>query len=261
MLEYFYTGNVSIDCTAGTATQNSIDLESGTNQSQRQSGTEQPTSSSSFGYLNAPAVGTFSSFNSSYNAPFMPGPSPPPSFAPRISSFMSLPSETFLDVPATPVIPPANPQNLVTLSAIYVTAEKYDVQPLKTLAKDKFEAILATGWNSEHFVDSLKLIYDGTPDTAEPDSLRELAINTAAIHAKELMDRGEFLSLCKERGDIATDILRASVHQPAAETNASPRPVCRVNASHMIYVVQSARSYNGAPSQRFKCAVCHVFID
>jgi hypothetical protein len=166
-----------------------------------------------------------------------------------------------------PTSPPVNPQNLVTLAAIYVLAEKFDVQPLKTLVKGKYESIVRTGWNTEHFIDSLKLIYDGTPDLSEPDGLRELAVRAAATHAKELLDRGEFLNLCTERGDITTDVLKASLQQTLASEpglrsgieTGSPR--CRVHSNHAIHPVQASRPFSSQVTKRYKCALCDTFID
>jgi hypothetical protein len=71
-----------------------------------------------------------------------------------------------------------------------VIAEQYDIQPLKYLARNKYAEIVPTTWNSAEFVQSLKFIYDGTPDNLlMTDKLREVAMNSAAQHAKELMDR------------------------------------------------------------------------
>jgi hypothetical protein len=255
MLEYLYTGNVSIDSTAGSS-EGPIDLESAPQSAsagpgsyqgfQRPAGNSNPAPPIPFGY--SPLVTSNQSANFSS---FTSGPSfyPPASFTTPFSNLRG--NETFLDVPPSPVTPPANPQNLVTLAAIYCTAEKYDVQSLKVLAKGKYESILSSSWNTEHFIDSLKLIYDGTPDMSEPDSLRDLAVKTAATHAKELMDRGEFLSLCKERGDFATDVLKASLHQSSnSDAGGSGIPRCRVNSNHKIQVVPASRAYGGQVTQK-----------
>jgi len=92
--------------------------------------------------------------------------------------------------------------------------------------------ILPSTWNSPEFVEGLQTVYDGTLDTKTQDPLRQLMVKTAAEHATELLDRGEFLSLLKENGkdlhaipllavckcgtndlsgEIATDVLRVSL--------------------------------------------------
>jgi hypothetical protein len=261
MLEYFYTGNISIDATAGSS-ENPIDLESAPQSSTAGAGSHMiyPAHTSPFSYsplVNSTQGLNLSSFNFGYAS--LP-PLPPPLNIPSLPTFSFPGNETLPDVSQSPITPPVNSQNLVTLAAIYVCAEKWDIQPLKTLAKEKYGSILSSAWNTEHFVHSLKLIYDGTPDTSEPDGLRELAIKAAATHAKELLDRGEFLNLCKERGDLATDVLKASLHQ-TSEDGGSGIPRCRVNSNHAIHVVQGTRTFNSQASQRYKCAVCSIFID
>jgi hypothetical protein len=165
-----------------------------------------------------------------------------------------------------PAVPTVNPQNLVTLAAIYVVAEKYDVQPLKLLAQTKYEAILTKAWNTEHFVKSLEVIYDGTPEMSEPDSLRDLAIKTAATHATELMARGDFKDLCKDRGDLTTEVLQAFLLQSqaavadAARSGGSGIPRCRNNISHPVYI-NTPRTYGPPVAVRYKCAVCNSFLD
>jgi hypothetical protein len=64
-------------------------------------------------------------------------------------------------------------------------------------------------WNSAPFVASLKLVYEETLENDRP--LKDLAVKTAAKHAKELTDRGEFASLCKENAEITFDVLKASL--------------------------------------------------
>jgi hypothetical protein len=98
---------------------------------------------------------------------------------------------------------------------VYIIGDKYDIQPLKDLATKKYGEALPNHWNSAPFVASLKLIYEGTLEKDRP--LKDLAADTAAMHANELTDRGEFASLCKENGEITFDVLKASL---------APKPIC-----------------------------------
>ncbi|PQE23789.1 NFX1-type zinc finger-containing 1 protein [Rutstroemia sp. NJR-2017a BBW] len=101
-------------------------------------------------------------------------------------------------------------EHLIKNAKVYIIADKYDIQPLKKLACDKYTDLLSTSWNSAEFVQTIELIFDGTPDKLlQMDSIRQAAIEAAARHSKELLDRGEFVTLCQERGDIATAILQA----------------------------------------------------
>jgi hypothetical protein len=109
--------------------------------------------------------------------------------------------------PSQPVIC----KGLVTAAAVYVISEKYDIQLLKALAKTKYDSLLKTGWASEHFVQSLKIIYEGTPDTTPPDQLRVVASKAAGQNAQVLLQNDEFKNLLRGRGDLATDVLVASL--------------------------------------------------
>jgi hypothetical protein len=81
---------------------------------------------------------------------------------------------------------------------------------LKKLACEKYTDMLFTSWNSAEFVQTIESIFDGTPDKLlHMDSIRQAAIEAAAKHSKELLDRGKFIILYQERGDIATAILQA----------------------------------------------------
>lgn len=92
---------------------------------------------------------------------------------------------------------------------VYIIGDKYDIQPLKDLAAKKYGEALPNHWNSAPFVASLKLVYEETLENDRP--LKDLAVKTAAKHAKELTDRGEFASLCKENAEITFDVLKASL--------------------------------------------------
>jgi hypothetical protein len=92
---------------------------------------------------------------------------------------------------------------------VYIIGDKYDIQPLKDLAAKKYGEALLNHWNSAPFVASLKLVYEETLENDRP--LKDLAVKTAAKHAKELTDRDDFASLCKENAEITFDVLKASL--------------------------------------------------
>ena len=58
-------------------------------------------------------------------------------------------------------------------------------------------------------VNSLKLMYE---ETMEKDrTLKDVAVKTAGDHVKELVNREEFVDLCKANGEVDFDILKASL--------------------------------------------------
>ncbi|CZR56340.1 uncharacterized protein PAC_06228 [Phialocephala subalpina] len=114
-------------------------------------------------------------------------------------------------------------RGLITAAEVYILADKYDVQGLKVLACDKYKALCEYYWNNEHFIESLSIIFDNTPDTNETDILRVVTLDTASLHTKELLRKETFQELCQCRGDIATAVLMASVEIPSSPSNNNGR--------------------------------------
>lgn len=102
-------------------------------------------------------------------------------------------------------------QALITAVKVYIIADKYDITPLKLLSKKKYETLLPLHWNSNSFTESLRLIYYETPEGDR--LLKDVAINFAGGKCRELMDRGEYVSFLKEDGEMAVEILRASLQK------------------------------------------------
>jgi len=100
-------------------------------------------------------------------------------------------------------------QELLVHTAVYVLAEEKDIPKLKVLAKEKYEKALPNGWNSAEFCTSLRQIYEETPESDH--LLWDVAINWAGKKAKELMDRGEFVELWREKADLQLAVFRTYV--------------------------------------------------
>ncbi|TGO30104.1 hypothetical protein BPAE_0008g00960 [Botrytis paeoniae] len=103
---------------------------------------------------------------------------------------------------------------LLVNTMVYIIGDKYDIQALKTLAKKKYEAAIVTDWNTPSFSASLELIYEELPES--DTSLASIALETAGKHLRELNDRGEFSTLCKNNPAIAYDLLTTITSQPTA---------------------------------------------
>lgn len=101
-------------------------------------------------------------------------------------------------------------EDMVKHAKVYIVAEKFDIQPLKTLARQKYSSVANNYWNSCCFVQSIELIFDGTPDISEGDSLRKAVLEVASRYMKQLLIREDFAQMCQERGDIGFSILQWS---------------------------------------------------
>ena len=93
-----------------------------------------------------------------------------------------------------------------------------------------------------------------------------------------LLDRVDFLELCAENGEIATDVLKASLNLRMMDCGGG-RGRCKVNSKHdLVYVPLlagfgvgsalagggSTRSMQGFGSNsggRYKCVICGTYVD
>ncbi|CAG8971152.1 hypothetical protein HYALB_00010127 [Hymenoscyphus albidus] len=123
--------------------------------------------------------------------------------------------------------PPKYTHNNLALlqnAKLYIMAEKYDVQPLKFLAEQKYTVLAPSTWNSPSFITSLRLLYEGT---SESDSLMNYAIRIASHHVSILIDRPDYALLCKDHGELGFEIMKAlAQRRHACDTPPPPIPVC-----------------------------------
>ena len=173
---------------------------------------------------------------------------PPASLFELLSSNTSQPSQSVEPIEQAVL---DGSEDLVAHTAVYVIADEKRILALKEPAKKKYEAALESSWNSEAFCRSLKMVRE---ETDEDDKLlRPLAIEFAGRKAKELMDRGEFVEVCKNNSGIAFALFKTFV-------DANPehlKPVYLIpagcpdyGAAHAPNVVQGRRGL------KFFCYFC-----
>ncbi|RDW88237.1 hypothetical protein BP6252_00269 [Coleophoma cylindrospora] len=101
------------------------------------------------------------------------------------------------------------PEALEINAEVYVIAEKYDIQPLKSLARERYEEVFVSVHRKEFttsFVHSLVILFDGTP---EGDGLRSFAFRAAARNSADLLQNEAFSQLFMKRGEIAFDLFKS----------------------------------------------------
>ena len=89
---------------------------------------------------------------------------------------------------------------LLSSVRVYAIADKYDIQPLKELAKNRFETSAEKNWAHKDFSDTVKEIFESTPTSDR--GLRDIAIRIVASHADVLIQKDEFRELIEEVGDL-----------------------------------------------------------
>lgn len=96
--------------------------------------------------------------------------------------------------------------SLLISAKVYVIADKYKLEALKEFARDKYLLVLASTWNTPAFPESACHVLENTMETDR--LLRDVIVQVASKHVKDLLDRGEFVEMLKNHGDIAAEILR-----------------------------------------------------
>ena len=103
------------------------------------------------------------------------------------------------------------PSQILPNVRMYAMADKYSIWGLQSLAKAKFKENASTGWNDDHVLFSLAIreVYESTPE--QDRGLREIVVETARKHIKQLRDRGDFNKVLKEVHQFTHDLLLESL--------------------------------------------------
>jgi hypothetical protein len=131
---------------------------------------------------------------------------------------------------------------LLSHTRIYITADKYDVPLLKRLARENYKKVTLEKFDENLFLfmDSLRMIYDETPESDK--GLRDVAIKAARDNLGDLMETEAFIELLKENPDISVDILKVA-SQPALETG---QPAAPPQLPHSSYIFYPSSNYGAA---------------
>jgi hypothetical protein len=94
--------------------------------------------------------------------------------------------------------------DLITHVCVYALAEKYSIQSLKNLARQRFEMVALEHWASQEFLDAVQEAYISTVETDR--GLRDLIVKVFHEHT-ELLDREESKAVFKATDTLAYDLL------------------------------------------------------
>lgn len=154
---------------------------------------------------------------------------------------------------------PDPPQNstavgpLVTIAKVYIIADAFDIQALKDLAAAKYGVIVVDSWNDPTFVESVRILYE---NTCEDDrSIKDIAIKTARINIKALLDRGEFRTLLKDIGEVAYDVLSSSIEKDSAEKK--PTAAKCKSCGGKAYCPSHGSQHQFIPHTSWFCSISH----
>ncbi len=90
---------------------------------------------------------------------------------------------------------------------VFAIADMFQINDLKTLAREKFEKQLQQHWISDTFPDCIREVYETTQQT--DTAMRKAAVEIARIHTSQLYPQKSFQALLREVGDFAVDMVGA----------------------------------------------------
>jgi hypothetical protein len=141
--------------------------------------------------------------------------------------------------------------SLLLHTKMYVVGDKYDIPALKKFAVAQYKRCLSFYYPeinlSAELPASLRLMYEETPESDRV--LKDIAMATAGLHVKDLMKLPDFAELIKENGEIAFDILQASMAKqsqpPSNEDSLAPYvpmpPCSRCSGANFFNTVVTSR--------------------
>ena len=98
--------------------------------------------------------------------------------------------------------------HLLTHAQMYHIADKYFVDGLKDLAKEKFRRSCAHFWNDADFADVITYACESTPDTDM--GLRDIIVESIITHP-EVLKKPSVIETLSNNGDIAVRALRKNL--------------------------------------------------
>lgn len=118
----------------------------------------------------------------------------------------------------------ATTESLAINAAMYIIADKYEVDLLKDLAKDKFSETIKEAWSAPSFPNIIETIYDNT--VTSDRGLREALFPVLKLHQSQLRKTEAFMDVVRSCGDFAVDVIDAWTTPPpeAAATTAGSTP-------------------------------------
>ncbi|KAI9784670.1 MAG: hypothetical protein M1816_000786 [Peltula sp. TS41687] len=129
-----------------------------------------------------------------------------PSRALTVTTTASTSTSTTTSTTSTPAVTIVSP--MLFHIRVYVTAEKYDIQPLKKLAKYKFANAIRTCWDMDDFPHAVAEVYSGENLPAADRGLRDILVDVVHDHLEELLKKRGFLDVLEGTLGFAADAVR-----------------------------------------------------
>jgi hypothetical protein len=86
---------------------------------------------------------------------------------------------------------------------VYVLANEFCIEDLKTVSLEKFRRETREGWDSDLFLECVWEVYHSIPGC--PHTIRPALIDVAVAHAREIAGKAGFQDLVREGGDFVVE--------------------------------------------------------
>lgn len=103
------------------------------------------------------------------------------------------------------VTPPLEETELITNARMYALADKFGIEDLKELAREKFARVATRDWNKGEFVHAVQIVYESTPKS--DSGLRDVVVKTINQH-RDLMKDSEMENMLEELNGLAVGLLK-----------------------------------------------------
>jgi len=94
---------------------------------------------------------------------------------------------------------------LVINARMYALADKFGIEDLKKLAREKFASVAVRDWNKRWFAYAVQIVYESTPKS--DSGLRDVVVETINQH-RDLMKDSEIENMVEELDGLAVSLLK-----------------------------------------------------
>lgn len=129
---------------------------------------------------------------------------------------------------------------------VYAIAEKYEILPLKELARERFATCAENNWSCEEFPAILREVVESTPNTDR--GLRDIVSQLVAEHIQKFLDNEDFLHLLEDSGELGLDVLRQvlSIKSEELDSAMTSKAASEANVAELVSRVIALEATNTA---------------
>jgi len=119
---------------------------------------------------------------------------------------------------------------------VYAIADKYDIPPLKELARQKFSNWAESNWDCVEFPAMVREIFESTPRTDR--GLREVVLGLVTKHVDDLLKKADFRIVLEEIGELGCRVLLQLVAKHSEEKSDLEHDMEKLETRASLLMVQ-----------------------